>query len=442
MLPETKFAKLGDDHVAYQVVGEGPVDLVFVAGMAGHVDVRWEDPFQASFLSRLASFTRLILFDRRGTGASDPVSLEALPSWELWIDDLRCVLDAAESERAAMLAQADAGPMALLFAATEPDRTAALVLANTSAKFIAEDDYPYGLPRESSESVVALSESMWGTEAWVEFAYPSMANDARFRRWFAKYQRVSCSPRQAGAYMRSQQLMDVREVLPTIRVPTLVLHREKLQSIPFEQGRYVADHVPGAKLVTLPGADVGMYSEDADEILDHIEEFLTGMRRGTSTNRVLATVMFTDIVGSTDLAGKLGDARWRELLIAHDALVRAYVDRFRGRVVKTTGDGALVTFEGPGRALRCAFGLRDALRGIGLETRVGLHTGEVELIEGDVGGMTVHIAARILDVAEPEEIVVSRTVKDLVAGSEFEFEDRGVVGLKGVEDPWQLYSAR
>jgi class 3 adenylate cyclase len=440
--PETKFAYLGGDRIAYQVLGEGP-DLLFVSGLASQVDLRWEDPSYAAFLRRLASFSRLILFDRRGTGASDRPLLGDLPPWEDWSDDVRAVLDAVGSERTAILAQLDAGPMAIMFAATEPDRTSALILFNTVARFVESDDYPLGARPSELTGLMAEMAKTWGTEEFSALGYPSMADDARFLRWSAKYQRASCTMRDFMQNLVIQSHIDVRPVLSSIVVPTLVMNREHHAAFAGEQGRYVADRIPGARFIAVSGQDSGIFTETGDAILDQIEEFLTGVRRGAEIDRVLATVMFTDIVRSTDLAARLGDRKWREFLGAHDDLTKTHVSSFHGRVIKGTGDGALATFEGPGRALRCAFALTDALRELGLDIRVGLHVGEVELgRDGDVDGISVHIAARVMSEAQPGEVLVSRTVKDLVAGSTFEFAERGERQLKGVPGSWALFAAK
>jgi class 3 adenylate cyclase/pimeloyl-ACP methyl ester carboxylesterase len=436
--PETKYARLGRDRIAYQVLGEGPPDLVMTTGSFGHVDLAWEDPGIALFLRILASFARLIMFDRRGTGASDPLSLDSLPPWESYAQDLVAVMDEVGSERAALLAQVDAGPMAVLFAGTSPERTSALILANATDRYLAADDYPIGVPAEVAEAVLAQLDEIRGTEAMAVTFVPSRAGDERFRRWFAKFQRAMASPRTVQAFLRASFELDARPVLPLIQAPTLVLHRRDFQLIPIEHGRYLAEHIPGAMLVELPGTEVSLFWETPELALDHIEQFLTGIRRTAEPTRVLATVLFTDIVASTQRAGKLGDRRWRELLNVHDELARRLVEEFGGRLVKSTGDGILATFEGPGRAIHCAAALRDELAGIGVQLRAGLHTGEVELREDDVGGIAVHIAARVMAAAGPGEILVSRTVRDLVAGADVTLEDRGMYLLKGIEGDWQL----
>lgn len=438
MQPETKYARVGGDRIAYQVLGAGPPDLVMTTGNYSHVDMVWEDPGIARFLRTLASFSRLIVFDRRGTGASDPRPLASLPPWESYAQDLTAVLDEVGSEQAALLAQLDAGPMALFFAGTRPERTRALILANAAAKFQATDDYPIGVRPEVAEALLAQFDQLWGTEAMAAMFAPSRAGDQRFCRWFARYQRAVASPRAVQAFLRASLEMDARPILPLIQAPTLVLHRRDYQFIPIANGRYLVEHIPDARLVELAGTEQSLFWETPDLVLDHIERFLTGMRRGVQPTRMLATVLFTDIVSSTERAGELGDRRWRELLNVHDELTSRVVEEFGGRLVKTTGDGVLATFDGPGWAIQCAVALREELAGIGVQIRAGLHTGEVELRGDDVGGLAVHIAARVMAAAGPGEILVSRTVRDLAAGSDVTLEDRGMHLLKGLDGDWQL----
>jgi class 3 adenylate cyclase len=438
--PETKYAWLGDDRIAYQVLGHGPPDLVMTRGGYGHLDIAWEDPGFALFFRSLASFSRLILFDRRGMGASDPLPQAPLPPSESYAEELTAVLDAVGSERAAILAEMDAGPLALFFAGARPERTSALILANTTAKFVAADDYPIGIPAEVGEAILAQFDQGWGTDALLAVLLPSRAGDERFRHWYMKMQRAVASPKLAQSFLRTMLEADVRTVLPLVHAPTLILHRRDIQLLPIGHARYLAEHIPNAKLVELPGADAPLVWEEPQLALDLIEEFLTGVRRPPEPTRVLATVLFTDIVDSTKLATRLGDRRWRELLDAHDELARQAVEETGGRLVKTTGDGILATFDGPGRAMRCAAALRDELRGIGLQIRAGLHTGEVELRDRDVGGIAVHIAARVMAAAEGGEILASRTVRDLVVGSDIALDDRGSRPLKGVQGTWQLFA--
>ncbi len=431
-VPKTRYAKLGRARIAYQVLGDGPIDLLHCPSVGDCTDARWEWPPYASFLRRLATFTRLIMFDPRGMGASDPVSPEALSSWEEWSDDARAVLDAVGSERAAIHGEADAGPTAVLFAATQPERTGALVLANTTARFLTDVDYPWGLSQADVDTAIAFLEQNWGTEELAGFGSPDMAGDPAYVRWRAKQQRMACSPMVAGAYLRWRQLTDVREVLPSIGVPTLVIHRKDVGFITLDEGRYLADRIPGGRLVVVPGADLSIHTEQSSEILDHIENFLTGALPSAKPDRALAAVLFTDIVGSTEQATGLGDRQWRALLESHDAVTRALVSQHRGRLVKMTGDGVLATFDGPGRAIRCAFALRDTLEPLGIAIRAGLHAGEVEFRDDDIAGIGVHIAARVLDQAGGGELLASSAVPLLVAGSGVEFEDRGEHDLKGV----------
>ena len=440
MQPETRYARLGEDRVAYQVLGEGP-DLVLTMGAFGHVDLQWDEPGSALFLRRLASFSRLICFDRRGTGASDPLPEDLPPPWEAYADEVTAVMDAAGSRRAALMATtAEAGPMALFFAATRPDRTSALVLGNASAKYVAADDYPIGIPPEQAEAIISRVEDTWGTAEPITTAIPSRADDERFRRWVARMQRSMASPRTVHVVLRALFQVDVRPLLPLVQAPTLVLHRRDFPLLPIEHGRYLAEHLPNATFVELPGADGPLTWEHPELTLGHVEEFLTGVRHAVPTTRVLATVLFTDIVGSTERAAGLGDRRWRELLQVHDDLGRRLVEEWGGRVVKTTGDGLLATFDGPGRAIAGAVALRDQVGDIDMAIRAGLHAGEVELRDGDVGGIAVHIAARIMAEAAPGEVLVSRTVRDLVAGSDRVLTDRGSHPLKGVDGDWELFA--
>jgi class 3 adenylate cyclase len=439
--PETRYARLQGDRIAYQVLGDGPPDLLLAPGSFGHLDIAWEDPGISLFFRTLASFSRLIVFDRRGTGVSDPLAPAPVPPWESCAQELAAVLDEVGAERAALLAEVDAGPTAIFFAATKPDRTSALILAHTTARFVAAGDYPIGLPAEVAEELVAQIDQRWGSEALAAMVAPSRAGDQRFRRWFAKLNRAGANPRAAQELLRALVEVDVRPALPLVQAPTLVLHRTDAQLIPVAHGRYLAEHIPKARLAELPGADPTLVWETPQLVLDQVEAFLTGVRRTTAPTRVLATVLFTDIVGSTEQASRLGDRRWRELLNVHDELARRLVEEFGGQLVKTTGDGILATFDGPGRAVRCAAALRDELAGIGVQLRAGLHAGEVELRDGDVGGIAVHIAARVMATAGAGEVLTSRTVRDLVAGSDIALHDHGTQPLKGVEGSWQLFSA-
>lgn len=438
MIPATRYAETANGLIAYQVVGDGPMDLVYLSGATSHIDVRWEAPLAAAFLRRLASFSRLILFDRRGTGASDAVPIDALPTWEEWADDLRIVLDTVGSERAALFAVLDAGPMAMLFAATSPDRTRALVLGNTTAKALVAPDYPAGLTAERGEALLHLFSERWGTEDFADDVNARLAADPRMRSWFAKYMRASATPRVAAAQFRAFLEMDIRSVLPTIGVPTLVLHRREFAFAGLDQGRYIADHVPGARLMELPGADASLFA-DPEVVLDAVEVFLTGLHGAATADRVLVTVMFTDLVDSTARAVSVGDRVWRSVLDRFDDLTRDAVAAGRGTVLKSTGDGHVAVFDSPGRAIKCASAVRDAVTSeLGLQVRAGIHTGEAERRGDDYSGIAMHVAARIAALAAPGDILVSRTVGDLVTGSGIELTSRGEHELRGVPGSWQL----
>ncbi|MFY9586203.1 MAG: adenylate/guanylate cyclase domain-containing protein, partial [Actinomycetota bacterium] len=359
--------------------------------------------------------------------------------WEPWLDDLKTVLETVGSKRAAIMAWLDACPPAMLFAAAEPARTTALVLVKATARYTSTDDYPYGFPPSEVEAQARWMGEFWGTEAFARVIYPSKVNDPRFVQWFARYQRAAGSPSKIEALYKQIFLLDSRHALPLISAPTLVVTTES-QMIPMEQSRFVADHIDGARLIVFPTKDMIPLYSHIDEFWDVLEEFLTGKHRPEEADRKLATVLFTDIVASTDRAVELGDRKWRRLLDQHDEIVRARVDRFGGSLVKTTGDGALATFEGPAKAIRCSLGLREALDGIDVAVRCGLHAGEVEVRGDDVGGIAVHIAARVMGEAQPGEILASSTVKDLVVGSGMSFSDRGTRVLKGIPDEWRLYA--
>ncbi|HYV68264.1 MAG TPA: adenylate/guanylate cyclase domain-containing protein [Myxococcales bacterium] len=440
MQPETQFARGRDGDLAYQVVGDGPLDLVFIPSWLTNVDAMWEEPSLAGFLRRVATFSRMLCFDKRGSGVSDPVPLAAVPTLEQWMADVATVMDAAHVERAALLGSAEGGPMAMLFAATHPERTSALILVDTSARMLRDTDYPWGVPADRVPRLLERLKDRWGTGRTVEFLAPSAAHDERFRRWLARYERLSITPQAHIPMYASHFEWDLRGVLPSIRVPTLVLHRSGDPHIRVGHARYLAEHIPRAKYVELPGEDHLFFVGDTEAMLAEIEEFLTGVRPVPEIDRVLATVLFTDIVGSTERAAALGDRAWRALLDTHHRIVRQELERHRGREVKTIGDGFLATFDGPARAIRCACAIRDAVRPLGIEVRAGLHTGECELMDDDVGGIAVHIGARVTASAGPGEVVVSRTVKDLVAGSGLRFVDRGARGLHGVPGEWRLFA--
>lgn len=436
----TRYVKSGDFNIAYQVVGEGGIDLVFIPGWVSHLEIGWEDPLRARFLRRLASFSRLILFDKRGTGLSDRVSVDDLPTLEERIDDVRAVMDAVGSERAALFGFSEGGPMAVLFSATHPARTSALVLYGSGAKVMRDEGYPFGLSPEQLEGLIRLCEEQWGGPALIDLFTPSMAHDAEFRERYARLMRMAASPGAAVGYIRMNFDVDVRGVLPAVRVPTLVLNRRDDRLAPPGAGRDLAARIPGARFVELSGPDHPPWVGESDPIVGEVEEFLTGIRTGPEDDRVLATVLFTDIVSSTEHAGGMGDESWKALLDAHDHLTRRQVERFRGRVVKFTGDGVLATFDGPARAVRCATAVRDAVAELGVEVRAGVHTGEIELRGADIGGIAVHIAQRICSVATSREIVPSSTVKDLVAGSGLSFADRGLHKLRGIPDEWHTFT--
>jgi class 3 adenylate cyclase len=438
--PETRYATRGDAHIAYQVVGDAPLDVVLVSTWFSHLEAQWEFPAFAHYLRRLSSFSRLIVFDKYGIGLSDPIPSRSLPPLEDWMDDVRTVMDAVDSDAAVILGANEGSMMAALFAATYPERTTALVLVNATARMAWAPDYPIGVAPDVQDRLATLVEKAWGRGDMMAAVNPSLAADAVAAEAWGRFLRLSASPATAAAVMRVLFDLDVREILPTIGVPTLIVHRKDNPVITLDQGRYVADRIPGARFVAVPGADYGVAVGDPDVILDEVEEFLTGAKSAGDADRVLATVLFTDIVGSTARLSELGDRQWREVLASHDALARRQVERYGGRLVDTTGDGLLATFDGPLRGIRCAIALRDAVRRIGLTIRAGLHTGEIERRGDGVAGIGVHIAARVQALAQPNEVLVSRTVKDLVAGAALRFADRGSHELKGVRDAWELYA--
>ena len=434
--PETRYARCGDLHIAYQVVGEGPPDLVFVPGVVSHVEHQWDEPLQAAFFRRLASFSRLIRFDKRGQGLSDRA--ERMPTIEERMDDVRAVMDAAGSERAALLTLSEGGPMGIVFAATHPNRTSRLILWNTFARLA----WAPGITEERRQQLVAARlrqyEEDWGTGNLIGRFVPSAADDPSFREWWGRFERLSMSPGACVDAMRMNFEIDVRDILPSVRVPTLVIRHEG-DHVPRGGQRYLADQIPDARYVEVPGSDHFAWREE-DGATQEIQEFLTGERSAPETERILATILLTDIVRSTDLVAELGDQRWRELLDRHDTLIDRALGRFRGHLVNTTGDGIQATFDGPARAIRCATAITEAVRGIGLEVRAGLHTGEVEIRGDQLAGIAVHTAARVSSLAGPGEVLVSRTVKDLVAGSGIFFADRGSHILKGVPGEWHLFA--
>jgi pimeloyl-ACP methyl ester carboxylesterase/class 3 adenylate cyclase len=439
MNPDTRYAKSGGVSIAYQVAGSGNVDLVFIPGWVSHVEHAWEEPSFAPFLRRMAGFSRLILLDRRGTGLSDPV--DRLPTLEERMDDVRAVLDAAASRRAFLFGISESGPMCVLLAATYPERTAGLVLCNTFSSFTRDDEYPWAPTPEQFGQLLQAIEHGWGTGVTAHIFAPSRAGDEAFCRSWGRFERRAVSPGGMRKIIAMIPDTDVRRVLPSIRVPTLVIHRSGDRATPLGGGRYLAEHIPGAQLIEVPGNDHFPWVGDTDAILDEVEQFVTGTRRGSEADRILATVLFTDIVASTQHAAELGDRRWRGVLEGYYSLVGTELERYRGRRIATAGDGVLATFDGPARAIRCAHAIAASVRQVGIDVRAGLHTGECELMGDSIGGIAVHIGARVAGAAEPGEVLVSSTVKDLVAGSGISFTDRGVHVLKGVPGEWHLFAA-
>ncbi len=443
MPPRTRYAFGESGAVAYQVTGSGP-DLLFVPPWLSNIEVMWDEPSFARFLDCLASFSRLICFDKRGSGLSESVAYTALPTLEQWMDDMVLVMDAVGSQRAAVLGWDFGGTLSMLFAASYPERTSHLVLVDVWAWLQRDEHHPIGVPGHLLEAMATNVELGWGqasdAPSYLSVMAPSAHALPRFREWFARFQRLACAPTFAAAMTRTAFEWDLRPVLPTIRVPTLVMSHQNKRYVRPDHGRDVAERIEGARHLDLPGGDNLIYREDADTILAEISAFVTGARDTPELDRVLATVLFTDIVASTSHLAEIGDRRWRELLDAHDALLRARIDEFRGRAVKSTGDGILAVFDGPARAIRCAVAIARDVGALGIEVKAGLHTGEVEVRGDDIGGIAVHTAARVMAAAAAGEVLVSRTVKDLVAGSGLRFEDRGTHDLRGVPDEWSLFS--
>lgn len=440
---EVGYARSDEAYVAYQVWGNGPIDLVTAgSSVTWPAELLWDEPGVAHALERLGAFARNIWIDGGGTGAGSRWSSGRKPaSLDLWIDDLAAVMTEAHSDRAALLGIGEGGASAMLYAATFPERVSALVLVNTFARFVQAPDYPIGVNATDVEKFVRTVEANWATRRQIEVLAPSMLGDEAWCRWWLRSQRLTFAPDVAAAGWRTITATDVHHVLPSIQAPTLVLHRHGDRYATFEHSRYLAEHIPDATHKELEGDDHMIFAGDTDALLDEVEEFLTGVRPAAATDRVLVTILFTDIVASSEQAARLGDERWRQLLDAHDAVVRSQLARFRGREVNTTGDGFLATFDSPARAIRCAVEVAAALRRLGIEIRAGVHTGEVELRAADIGGVSVHLAARVLSVARPGEVLVSRTVTDLVAGSGITFEDRGEHELKGIPGRWPLFAA-
>ena len=440
-MPETRYARSGDVNIAFQVVGEGPSDIVYVPGWVSNVELMWDDPGLASFLRRLSSFARLITFDKRGTGVSDPVPLDNLPDFDTRMDDLRAVMDAAGSTSATIFGHSEGGTLSILFAASHPDRTDGLILTGSHATRLRSDDYPWAPTAEERAREVERVADTWGQIDWLEDAAPSRSHDPTFQAWFRRYLRMSASPSAAAALLKMNSAADVREVLAAVTAPTLLLYRRDDRDVSIEEGRYIANAIEHAKFVELPGADHLFWAGDFEPLLQEIEEFVTGRRGSSDPERRLTTVMFTDIVDSTQNAAELGDLKWRRLLERHNRLIRGEFARWSGVEISTTGDGFLATFDGPARAINAALSIVSVVRELDLEVRCGVHTGMVEVVGDDVAGLAVHIGARVGSLAGAGEVLVSSTVKDLVAGSGFTFEERGTHTLKGVPDEWRVYAA-
>ena len=440
MTPETRYARLGDLHLAYQVLGSGPPDILMLDQWFSHMDAQWDVLPLAASRERLATFGRLIMFDKRGAGLSDPIPTMTLPTVETWMDDASAVLDAAGSEKAVLVANLGGGLLGTTFAAAHPERVASLVLVDCWARYLRAPDYAIGGSPDGIEAAVDEVESGAGHGLMLDLFAPSLVHDEHLRRAWTRYERQAASPGMMKAVVRLMYECDVRSVLPAIRVPTLVIQRAGAARFGPPFGRYLAANIPDAKYVELPGGDSLLWAGDQDAVLREIEDFVTGVRRAPEPNRVLATVLFTDIVGSTVRAAALGDVAWHRLLGEHNHLAGRLIERFGGTLVDTAGDGLLATFDGPARAVRCAFAIREGVAELGLEIRAGLHTGEIELQGHDVAGIAVHIGARIAALAEAGEVLVSSTVKDLVVGSGLAFEDRGARALKGVPGEWHIFA--
>jgi class 3 adenylate cyclase len=438
--PQVRYTRTHDGvSIAFAVLGDGPLDLLCIPGFVSHLEVLFEAPDADRYFGRLASFSRLIVYDKRGQGLSDRPPEP--PTLEQSMEDARAVLDAVGAEQVAVYGISEGGPTSALLAASYPERVSALALYGTWARLLEAPDYPAGVSLEAFERFVEVARKDWGGPVALRLWAPTLADDPEVRRWWAKLLRTGTSPAGIEALLRLYTGIDARQVLPTIAAPTLVLHRKRDRMVPFDAARAIAEAVPGARLVALDGDDHLPFA-NPDQIMDEVEEFLTGHRSPPEPDRVLATVMFTDIVDSTSRAARLGDHRWRELLERHDQLVRREIERHRGREVKTMGDGFLAIFDGPARAIRSATSACQAVRALGLEIRAGLHTGELDVMDADIGGIAVNIGARVGALANPGEVLVSRTVTDLVAGSGIEFDDRGTHPLKGVPGEWQLYAVK
>jgi class 3 adenylate cyclase len=440
VLPETQYARVDGLHIAFQVVGDGPVDLVLVDQWVGHMEAQWDVPPMAELRRRLASFSRLILFDKRGVGMSDPVPLASLPSIETWMDDLRAVMDAASSGEAVLIATMAGTMLGVVFAASHPDRVRALIVVDGFARMPASDDYPAGQPLEEADRRIDQIESSWGRGFMLDLFAPSMRAVPGVRDAWGRYERMAGSPGVAQAMIRNIYRLDVRDVLPLIRVPTLIIQRPEARGLNPGHGRYLAARIPGARHVELPGSDNLIWAGDQEAVVAEIEEFVTGARKAKPTDRRLATVLFTDIVDSTRRAASIGDSAWRTLLGRHDAVARTAIERSGGQLIKSTGDGVLATFDRPSRALETAIAIRRGVEALGLRVRAGLHTGEIELAAGDVAGLAVHIASRVASLAGPSDIFLTSTVRDLVLGSDVELVERGSRVLKGVPGRWRIFA--
>jgi class 3 adenylate cyclase len=439
MIPETKYARSHGVHIAYQVFGHGPPDLVFAPGWASHIEYAWEEPMYARYLERLGSFSRVIWFDKRGTGLSDRMT--GFPILEERMDDLTAIMDAAGSKRASLLGLSEGGSMSALFAAMHPERVVSLILYGAFAKRLRSSDYPWAPTRAAREKWIGRIEAEWGTAVEVETLAPSVSGDRAFKKWFATFSRLSASPSAIVDLARMNTNIDIRAVLPSIHVPTLVIHRKGDLDVDVRNGRYLARQIPGARLLELPGRDHLWWVGDTDKILEEIQEFVTGNRAPRTVERILTTVMFTDIVGSTTRARTLGDRKWADLLSLHNQRIRQELKRYGGREVKSTGDGILATFNGPATGIRCGAAILRSMKELRLPVRVGLHTGECEVLGQDVAGLSVHIASRVAGKANGGNVVVTSTVKELVSGSGIGFRDLGRHSLKGVDESWRLFEA-
>jgi len=439
MQPRTRYAKRNGSSIAYQIIGDGSIDLILVPGFVSHVEAFWDIPGARRWFNRLGTFSRVITYDKRGTGLSDPIS--SVPSVEERVADLTVVLDAAGSERPAIMGISEGGPLAVHFAVHHPERIRALVLYGTAPRFTYAPDFDWGAPPEMVETMLNLIEERWGEGAFVEMYVPSAADDPSYREIWGQFERVSASPSMARAVTEALTRIDVRDLLPRIQAPTLILHRTEETAVPVKSARYIAERIPGAKLVELAGTDHFFPYDAVDAVVDEIEEFLTGERHGAEAERAMAAILFADIVASTEKVRELGDQRWAELLARYQAAVRKELARFGGREMDTAGDGFFAAFNLPAQAIACARSVREAAGKLDLQVRSGLHVGECEVIGEKLGGMAVHVAARVMSLAGPDEILVSETVKSLLLGSGLAFDDRGVHALKGIPAEWRLYAA-